>query len=53
MEMKRTVWLIAALSGALLGPLEGQDTSAVRFTHDSIAVRFIETDVSLDHPAGL
>jgi general secretion pathway protein D len=53
MEMKRTVrrsdgrtiWLIVALSGALIGPVRGQDTSAVRFTHDSIAVRFVETDI--------
>src|SRR6266566_9641641 len=41
----RTVWLISALTYALIGPLHGQDTSKVRFTHDSIAVRFVETDI--------
>lgn len=53
MEMKRTVgrsggrtmWLMGALTWALVGPLHGQDTSKVRFTHDSIAVRFVETDI--------
>src|SRR6266704_292226 len=41
----RTVWLVSALTYALIGPLHGQDTSKVRFTHDSIAVRFVETDI--------
>src|SRR5437016_2562286 len=41
----RTVWLISALTCALIGPLHGQDTSKVRLTHDSIAVRFVETDI--------
>ncbi len=40
-----TVGLIVALLCAVSGPLRAQDTSAVRFTHDSIAVRFVETDI--------
>src|SRR2546427_10714562 len=41
----RTVCLISALTCALIGPLHGQDTSKVRLTHDSLAVRFVETDI--------
>src|SRR6266550_7741097 len=35
--------LIALL--LMASPLAAQDTSAVRFTHDSVAVRFVETDI--------
>src|SRR5258707_12792082 len=28
-----------------VSPLAAQDTAAVRLTHDSIAVRFVETDI--------
>jgi general secretion pathway protein D len=41
----RTVGLIVALLCALPGPSRAQDTSAVRFSNDSIAVRFVETDI--------
>jgi general secretion pathway protein D len=41
----RTVWLIVALAGALASPLRGQDTSGVKLTHDSVTVRFVETDI--------
>jgi len=39
-----TAWaLIALISWS--SPLRSQDTSGVRFTHDSITVRFVETDI--------
>jgi general secretion pathway protein D len=41
----RTAGLIMALLCALGSPLQAQDTSAVRFTNDSITVRFVETDI--------
>jgi general secretion pathway protein D len=41
----RTAGLIVALLCAVLGPLRAQDTAAVRFANDSIAVRFVETDI--------
>ncbi|HEV8381574.1 MAG TPA: secretin N-terminal domain-containing protein [Gemmatimonadales bacterium] len=42
---KLTAGLIMALLCALGSPLQAQDTSAVRFTNDSITVRFVETDI--------
>ncbi|HEV8382862.1 MAG TPA: secretin N-terminal domain-containing protein [Gemmatimonadales bacterium] len=42
---KLTAGLIVALLCALRSPLQAQDTSAVRFTNDSITVRFVETDI--------
>jgi len=39
-----TAWALFALV-AWSSPLRSQDTSAVRFTHDSIVVRFVETDI--------
>ncbi len=39
-----TAWALFALAAWPVG-LRSQDTSAVRFTHDSIAVRFVETDI--------
>jgi len=41
----RRAGFIVALFCGVLGPLRAQDTAAVRFTHDSIAVRFVETDI--------
>jgi len=41
----RTGGLILALLCAVSIPLTAQDSSGVRFTHDSIAVRFVETDI--------
>src|SRR5882762_1796332 len=41
----RTVGRILTLLCAMAGHLSAQDTSAVRLTHDSIAVRFVETDI--------
>lgn len=41
----RTVGLIFSLLCTVSAPLSAQDTSGVRFTHDSISVRFIETDI--------
>jgi general secretion pathway protein D len=39
-----TAWALAALV-SWTPPLQSQDTAAVRFTNDSIAVRFVETDI--------
>ena len=41
---RRAAWVVL---GALLvaRPVAAQDTSRVRFTHDSISVRFVETDI--------
>ena len=41
---RRAAWVLIAL---LLAPrpLMAQDTSSVRFAHDSISVRFVETDI--------
>jgi general secretion pathway protein D len=41
----RTAGLILTLLCAMAGHLSAQDTTAVRVTHDSIAVRFVETDI--------
>jgi len=41
----RKVWLVVTLLYAVRGQLQGQDTSAVRFANDSVAVRFVETDI--------
>jgi len=41
----RTVGLIVAMLCAAPVRSIAQDTSGVRFTHDSIAVRFVETDI--------
>ncbi len=41
----RTAGLILTLLCAMAGHLSAQDTTAVRLTHDSIAVRFVETDI--------
>jgi len=40
----RAVWAVLALFFAAHS-LAAQDTSSVRFTHDSISVRFVETDI--------
>jgi general secretion pathway protein D len=41
---RRAAWVVLVLA---LGahPIAAQDTAAVRFTHDSITVRFVETDI--------
>src|SRR5437016_6809602 len=41
---RRAAWAVLVLA---LGahPIAAQDTTAVRFTHDSVAVRFVETDI--------
>src|SRR5207247_2328447 len=41
----RTFGAVLLLAIALSAPLSGQDTTAVRFTNDSITVRFVETDL--------
>ena len=41
----RTVGLILTLLCAMAGHLSAQDTTGVRLAHDSIAVRFVETDI--------
>jgi general secretion pathway protein D len=43
-ERRVTAWAFVALV-AWSSPLRAQDTAAVRFTRDSIAVRFVETDI--------
>lgn len=42
---KLTAGLILVLLAASSGSARGQDTSAIRFSNDSVAVRFIETDI--------
>ncbi len=41
----RAVGLILALLSTIPRTMLAQDTSGVRFTHDSITVRFVETDI--------
>jgi general secretion pathway protein D len=41
----RTVGLILTLLCAMAGHLSAQDTTGLRFAHDSVAVRFVETDI--------
>ncbi len=41
----RTAGLILALLSASPGLVRGQDTTAIRFSGDSVSVRFIETDI--------
>jgi len=41
---RRAAWAVLALCFAAHS-LAAQDTSSVRFTHDSISVRFVETDI--------
>ena len=41
----RTAGLILALLSGLSGSVRGQDTTAIRFSGDSVSVRFIETDI--------
>ncbi len=41
---RRAAWVLLLLV-LRAHPVSAQDTSAVRFAHDSIAVRFVETDV--------
>lgn len=41
----RTAGLILALLSGLHGSVLGQDTTAIRFSGDSVSVRFIETDI--------
>jgi general secretion pathway protein D len=43
-KWRRTVWAIVILLTSSV-PLRAQDTAAVRFTNDSVTIRFVETDI--------